>query len=653
MSRNKRRRKLKYYRKKGLMQKPIDVYEGTLSCVSSGGFGFVRVEGKSKDFYVDLENFGTANHGDIVKVKSIPHKNGDRRRPCRIIEVLERKITRLTAVVIADFGGTLAARADDRRYYPTIQISYCHTLNSSIGDRVTVELTDFDSYGDPIGIITQNLGSSKTIKGSIDSIIFTNFIKTDFNIETVNEANEISDTIPESEIQARLDLRGEKIITIDGADAKDFDDAVSIRKLPSGGYKLGVHIADVSHYVKLGSEIDKEAYERGTSVYLPDRVIPMLPERLSNGVCSLRPNEDRLTLSCIMNIDANGDVKSYKIEKSVIRSLHRMTYDDVDKILAGDNLLKKKYSDILLTLSHMNTLCDILTNKRKKRGSIDFDIPEARIVLGSDYSIGELVISNRLKSHQIIEEFMLLANETVAKHCFERNLPAIYRIHEPPYLEKLESLSVFLSNFGLHLPIDDEVIKPKTLQMMLESIVGEPYQSVVTKNTLRSMTKAEYKNYNAGHFGLAADYYCHFTSPIRRYPDLIVHRAISGIATGDTKAISNHSSQTERSAEECERNAQNLLKVIYMKERIGEEFPAVITSLTEYGIYAELENTIEGMIRLESIDGDYYYYDEKYASIFGKRTKKAFKIGDSIDIVVTGADPELLRIDFELKRSSK
>ncbi len=647
-----RKRKRRYFKKHKTHQKP-ELLEGILSCTAGGGFGFVRVEGECKDLFVESENFNTANHGDRVKVKTLSHIKGERRRPCKVVEVLERTITRLTGVVIADFGGVLAVKADDSRFYPTIQVSLLDSLGASIGDRVTVVLTEFDTYGEPLGIIMQNLGSSKTIKGTIDSIIFSNFIKTDFDRETLMEAEAISDSIPDTEIAKRLDLREEKIFTIDGDDAKDFDDAVSIRKLPGGGYRLGVHIADVSHYVRQNSAIDTEAFERGTSVYLPDRVIPMLPEHLSNGVCSLVPFKDRLTMSCIMTINKGGTVTNYKIQKSVIRSLHRMTYTEVDKILLGDKALCKKYKDILTSLSHMNDLSDILSKKRKMRGSIDFDLPETKVELSENYNIGEVTARERLKSHKIIEEFMLLANETVAKHSAEHNLPIIYRTHKSPMYDKLKALKIVLKSFGLSLPEDINEITPKAFQNLLDGISDEALLRVISKLLLRSMAKAEYKKTNDGHFGLASDYYCHFTSPIRRYPDLLVARALSGEIIENRKAISVHSTETERKAEECERSCVAFLKVLYMKEHIGEEFPAAVTSLCEFGIWAELENTIEGMIRLETISGDYYIYDEKTASTVGKRTGRSFKIGDRINVVVKGADTEHMRIDFELKEDKR
>ncbi|MBS7297999.1 MAG: ribonuclease R [Eubacteriales bacterium] len=639
-------------------KKKLPLAEGVLSCASNGNFGFVSTGDGKMDIYVDHTMMGGANHGDKVLVRPTTKKHHGKNIEGRIMKVLERSLETTTAVVFADFGGVLAARADDPRFYPVIHISQLSGNKAQKGDRILVEFTGFDSYGQPDAEIIKNLGNADSIKSRIDSIIYTHGIKTDFSPETLAESENITESISENEINSRLDLRNEKVITIDGDDAKDFDDAISIRKLAGGFYKLGVHIADVSHYVTPDCAIDCEAFERGTSVYLADRVIPMLPEHLSNGVCSLVPNEDRLTLSCIMTVSPSGNVKDYRIEKSVIRSKHRMTYTNVDKILNGDSALKKEYKDILTQLANMNTLADILTEKRKKRGSIDFDLPEAKVSIDKNYKVGEVVARERLKSHKIIEEFMLLANETVAEHAVRHALPLIFRTHAEPDSEKLENLSIFLHHFGLSLPDISTEITPKHLQALLDKIKDEPYAKVISRNMLRSMMKAEYRPENDGHFGLAADFYCHFTSPIRRYPDLMVHRILSMKAkrqdtnkmTEVIKEASIQSTETERAAEECERDVDTLLKVLYISEHIGNEFKAVITSLTEYGIYAELENTIEGMIRLESIGGDYYIYDEKAAVTKGRRTGKSFKVGDSVDIVVTGADTNLLRVDFMLKK---
>lgn len=627
--------------------------EGILTCAASGRCGFVSMPSGKGDIHIKSEYFGGANHGDRVLVSMSPAHHG-RNPEGRVLKVLERAKKQMTAVVFADFGWGYVAKADDARFFSIINIPKKDGFDIKIGDRVAVIPTAFDSYGAPEADLIKNLGSSESTASRIDALVFTNGIKTEFDAETLIEAESIPSKISESEIASRLDLRNEKIITIDGDDSKDFDDAISIRKLPNGGYKLGVHIADVSYYVKTASHLDKEAYERGTSVYLPDRVYPMLPEKLSDNLCSLLPNEDRLAMSVIMNVSPSGNVTDYKIAKSVIRSMHRMTYSNVDKILNGDSALKKQYKDILATLSNMNALADILTEKRQRRGALDFDIPEMQAVLNGDGTVDKISLRERLKSHKIIEEFMLLANETIAKFAEENNLPIIYRTHAEPDGEKLKTLSLFLHNFGITLP-EISAISQDALARVLKLAEPLPERSVIAKNMLRAMMKAEYKPQNDGHFGLAAEYYCHFTSPIRRYPDLFTHRVLSMALEKGNKFpknaydVSVQSTEKEQAAEACERDVDKLLAVLYMSAFIGESFDATISALTEFGIYAELENGIEGMIPLETIRGDYYIYNEKTLTTVGRRTGRSFKVGDSIQIVVSGTNPDLLRIDFMLK----
>lgn len=625
--------------------------EGILSCATSGKCGFVASEQKKCDIHIKREYFGGANHGDRVLVsfsESFHGKNPEG----RILKVLERSTKPQTAVVIAEFEWGYSAKADDARFYPIISVPHCNA-KIKLGDRIAVLPKDFDSFGDINAELICNFGSSDSIKSRIDAIVFSHEIQTDFSDAVISESEKLNAKISDSEISARLDLRKEKIITIDGDNSKDFDDAVSIRKLPNG-YKLGVHIADVSHYVKEGTPLDLTAFERGTSIYLPDRVYPMLPHHLSDNICSLLPNEDRLAVSVIMNISDDGEIKSYKIAKSVICSVHRMTYSNVDKILAGDPTLKKKYSDILLALSHMDKLADILSAKRKKRGAIDFNISESSVVLTEDGKIGDVVPCKRLKSHQIIEEFMLAANETVALYASSRKLPIVYRSHAAPDSEKLKALSLFLQSFGISLP-ETEDISSKALADILESTNSLPTHSIIGKNMLRAMMKAEYTPENEGHFGLSSEFYCHFTSPIRRYPDLFTHRVLSNALSGEklpkrSFEVSTSSTEKEQVAEDCERDTDKLLAVLYMAEHIGEEYSATISALTDFGIYAELENCIEGMIPLETVGGDYYIYNERNACTVGKRSGKKFRLGDRLDIVVVRADPNLLRIDFMLKK---
>lgn len=640
--------------------KKLPLSEGVLSCSVRGGFGFVAVEGEQNDIYVESDRMGGANHGDRVAVRPIMSRHrGKKRLEGFITKVISREISTVIAVITADFGGCFSAQADDRRFYPAIRIPKEAALGAKCGDRVVAELTAFDGFGRPDGAVIKVLGDSQGLRGRIDALIYKHSIKDSFDGETLTAADKIKDKIPSRELEGRLDLRNEKIFTIDGNDAKDFDDAVSIKKLANGSYRLGVHIADVSHYVRANTPIDREAFSRGTSVYLADRVIPMLPENLSNGVCSLKPECERLTLSCIMTVDSHANVTKYSIKKSVICSLHRMTYENVEKILDGDLDLCREYKDILTPLKNMAVLADILNKKRLERGSIDFDLPESSAELAKDYTVTGISARKRLKSHRIIEEFMLLANETVARHAVTHSLPFVFRTHAAPDTDKLINFNSFLLTFGLSLPQNLYAgVPPQAFSKLLARVEGEPYEAVIAKSMLRSMMKAEYRTSNDGHFGLAAEYYCHFTSPIRRYPDLMVHRILSAELEGrNTKRLeaaciraAKHSSDTERAAEECEREVDALLKAAYMSEHIGSEYCAVISSLTEYGIYAELDNTIEGMIRLDSIGGDYYYFDESSYTVKGRRTGRKFRIGESVDIVVTGADVDLVRIDFMLKR---
>lgn len=651
---------MKNKKKRRHLPKKLPPVEGILSCSIRGGFGFIAAEGEINDIYVDSDRMGGANHGDRVVVRPIfaSHK-GKKKLEGYITKVISRGISSVCAVITADFGNSYSAQADDKRFYPPIRIPKPDALGAQCGDRVVVGLTSFDSFGRPDGAVIKVLGDSQGLRGRIDALIYKHNLKEEFDEETLAAASKIKEKIPPRELEGRLDLREEKIFTIDGSDAKDFDDAVSIKKLSGGSYRLGVHIADVSHYVRANTPIDREAFLRGTSVYLADRVLPMLPENLSNGVCSLMPERDRLTLSCIMTVDKNGEVTKYAIKKSVIRSKRRMTYENVEKILEGDAALRKEYKDILTPLANMNALADILIKKRRARGSIDFDLPETSAVITKDYTIEGVSARKRLKSHRIIEEFMLLANETVARHAVTHSLPFVFRTHAAPETDKLFSFNSFLLTFGLSLPQNlYKGVSPSVFSSLLARVEGEPYEAVISKTMLRSMMKAEYRTTNDGHFGLAAEYYCHFTSPIRRYPDLMVHRVLSAELDGRklsrleaacTRAAK-QSSDTERAAEECERDVDTLLKVAYMSEHIGGEFCAVISSLTEYGIYAELDNSIEGMIRLDSIGGDYYYLDESSYTVKGRRSGRKFRIGESVDIVVTGADVDSMRIDFMLKR---
>lgn len=459
----------------------------------------------------------------------------------------------------------------------------------------------------------------------------------------------------------RTDFRNEKVFTIDGKDAKDLDDAVHIKKLDNGHFELGVHIADVSYYVKEHSKLDKEALNRATSVYLLNRVIPMLPERLSNGICSLNPQVNRLTMSCVMEIDRKGDVVSHKIVEGVIKTVERMNYDDVSDIIEekADRSLLERYAPIVDDLMAMAELSEILHDKRVRRGAIDFDFAETKIQLdgeGKPIWVGK---AERRTGHRLIESFMLAANETVAEQMFWLELPFVYRIHEEPKAEKIETLNKFLYHFGYKIKGSLEDIHPKAIQQLIEEVTGKKEEHVISKLTLRSLKQAKYSPHNSGHFGLSAKYYCHFTSPIRRYPDLQIHRIIREMLRGNLNAkrieqlrsiveeVSIKSSEKERNAELAEREVDDMKMAEYMVQFVGETFSGVISTITSFGMFVELENTIEGLIRMEALDDDYYHFDESRMQLVGERTKRIYALGDPIDVVVTGANPVLRQIDFE------
>lgn len=649
----KKGRKIKRYNRKPKKFPPV---EGVLMCSKNGRYGFVVTDNDEPDIYVQEEYFRGAVHKDRVLCRQISGKN--KKGPEGIItEIIARSQEPVKATVYDSMCGNLILYADNRCFYPEIIVSEEDSLGAKPGDKVITEIFDYPRRDTVYATVVKNLGKSSDIKTDIEAIIYNHNIKDIFDEETLKECAKINDSITDNDIEGRLDLRGEKIFTIDGDDAKDFDDAVSIRKLPGGSYKLGVHIADVSHYVRFNSPTDTEAFTRGTSVYLPDRVIPMLPEKLSNGVCSLLPNKDRLTLSCIMTINSNGKVIRSVIKKSVIRSVHRMTYSNVQKIIDNDKKLSKEYKDILTPLMNMNDLADILIKKRSERGCIDFDLPEAKAILDKNLIPTEITVQNRLKSHRIIEEFMLLANETIAKFAKENKLPFVYRTHAAPDFEKLSAFNRFLTGFNMSIHENlEKGVSPLVFSKLLDEIKGWENEAIISKYMLRTMMKASYSTENSGHFGLALRDYCHFTSPIRRYPDLTVHRILTAYIENKSlkryfshAALSAENSQvTEIKAEECERDTATLMKVIYISSYIGTEFDAQISSITDFGIYAELDNTIEGMIRLSSINNDYYKYDEERNILIGKRKRRVFAIGDKIRIKVASANKELLQIDFVL-----
>ena len=499
----------------------------------------------------------------------------------------------------------------------------------------------------PEGVVIEVLGKKGDVGIDILTIIKKYGLPEEFPLKVQNFTDSISDEVEEEEKVKRRDLRNIKMVTIDGEDAKDLDDAVSIEKLSNGRFKLGVHIADVSHYVKEKNPLDKEALKRGTSVYLIDRVIPMLPKKLSNGICSLNPKLDRLALTCFMTIDNNGKVIEHEIMESLIKTNERMTYTDVTKILKDkDAEVMNRYSDLVEDFQNMEELCNILYAKRLKRGAIDFEFSESKIILNEFGKPVEIKPYEREIANRIIEEFMLVCNETIAEHMFNEHLPFVYRIHENPDSEKLQKFKEFVYNLGfaMNWNTGKEEIDPKDLQKVLGEFKGKKEEIVVNTLLLRSMMQARYSPENTGHFGLAAEYYCHFTSPIRRYPDLQIHRIIKEYLNkkiNDTRIIklnnfveysSKQSSETERTAQEAEREVDDLKKAEYMLERIGEEADGIISSVTSFGIFVELPNTIEGLVHITALDDDYYIYNEKNLSLTGERTKKSYKLGETVRI---------------------
>ena len=608
------------------------------------GFGFIRQE-EGADFFVAPDKMAGAMNGDTVEAEVLPPYMTRRSNEARVIKVLERK----TAEVVGTFErhkhyGFVVP--DDRKIGEDVFIRKDVFRNAQTGDKVLAKITAYpDAARSLEGKITEVIAREGQPGADVLSLIRAYGLFETFPSRVNAEAKARSkEQITEEMIteSGRLDLRGKRIFTIDGPSAKDLDDAVSIEILPNGNYLLGVHIADVSHYVTEDGYLDREALKRGTSVYLINRVVPMLPKPLSNGSCSLNPGEDKLTLSCIMEIDGEGKVVDHSIRESVIRSAARLVYDDVSDILEKDDPeLTKKYIDIADDLKLMGKLAHILRHRRKQKGSLDFDISEAVITLDENENPVSVELEERRTANRLIEEFMLAANETVAEHFFWLNYPFVYRIHEKPDPEKIMDLKTYLMNFGIRLKGSADNIYPKTLADIIADIEDKPYESVVNRVMLRTMKKACYSTECQGHFGLAFRYYCHFTSPIRRYPDLIIHRIIKESITGrmteeklakykgDTERAADISSKTERKAQELEREVDKMKKAQFMEGHIGEEFDGIVSGVTDFGVYVELANTIEGMA-------------------FASELARPYQLGEKVRIRVMDARPQERQIDFKI-----
>ncbi len=636
-----------------ILAAPKNRIAGILRCNARGHFGFVEATDGGGDIFIGSDSFKNAIDGDLVSAEFFEKKDKNRMREGRVVSVIERGNKIITGVIRKENGRTFLVKPDNDGIFAKIIARMSD--KASIGDRVSLKIEEYRISGDILCEIVENLGRADELKSCIDATVIRHGIKTEFDDATLAAVQNVPDAV--TDIGSRRDLRDELIFTIDGDDARDFDDAVSVEVLANGNYRLGVHIADVTHYVRPGMALDNEALSRGTSVYLADRVIPMLPVELSNGICSLNPNVDRYTLSVIMEIDQSGAVVQNELFKSVINSSYRMTYNDVADILEGDSELCEKYKALLPTLKTMQKLAGILNKKRDERGSINFDFPEAKITVAQDGEPEDIIKEERRVSHKMIEEFMLVANETVAEYAFWSELPFVYRVHESPDSEKLESFSRFILNFGLGFRgrIDkDEGIHPKAFQAILEKIKGRPEEEMISRYMLRSLMKAEYRAENLGHFGLSAKYYCHFTSPIRRYPDLMIHRILKVFLDGKDLSefaglvgeVSKHSSKTERTAELCERDVDDIMKARYMSKFLGDVFTGKVSGVTKFGIFVELENTAEGLLRLENMHDDYYVYDEDKRMVIGERHGKSYKIGDDLEVLVAKCDIMSGSIDF-------
>lgn len=644
----------------GLPQK-MNLIRGKLIGHAKGFAFVVPDEPGMDDIFIPPNETNTAMHGDTVLVR-ISSENSGQRREGSIIRIIERGIQQIvgTYVESKSFGFVIP---DDKKFASDIFIPKAASKGAVEGHKVVVKLTSYpEGRKSAEGEVITILGHKNDPGVDILSVIHKHGLPMEFPDEVLQQAIDVPDTIDQSELANRRDLRGETIVTIDGADAKDLDDAVTVTKLENGNFKLGVHIADVSYYVKEGTPIDVEAADRATSVYLVDRVIPMIPHRLSNGICSLNPKVDRLTLSCEMEISADGTVVSHEIFQSVINTTERMTYHDVNLILVEkDEAVRSRYEPLVPMFELMEELASILRTKRMTRGAIDFDFKESKVLVDEEGKPSDVVLRERSVAERLIEEFMLAANETVAEHFHWMEVPFIYRIHEDPKEDKLRKFFEFITNFGYIVRGSANEVHPRALQAIIEEVQGKPEEMVVSTVMLRSMQQAKYYPESLGHFGLSTQFYTHFTSPIRRYPDTIVHRLIrtyivEGKLDEATRAkwdaqlpeIAQHSSKMERRAVDAERETDELKKAEYMEDKIGVEYDGIISSVTNFGMFVELPNTIEGLVHVSYMTDDYYRFDERHYAMIGERTGNVFRIGDEITVRVVSVNKDERSIDFEI-----
>lgn len=623
------------------------------------GFGFVRIEGEKEDIYIHETKVNGAFDKDTVQIKILADRiNEGKRKEGEVVKIISRGYTEIVGTFQKEksFGFVIP---DNVRMSKDIFVPIERSKGAVTGHKVVVKLVNYGSRNkSPEGIVTEIIGHVNDPGTDILSIIKANGIPMEFPREVMAELETIPEEVLKEDKLNRKDLRDTVMVTIDGEDAKDLDDAVSLVK-EGDKYILGVHIADVSHYVTEGSPLDKEALRRGTSVYLVDRVIPMLPHKLSNGICSLNAGVDRLALSCIMEIDGKGNVTGHEIAETVINVNRRMSYTSVKKILEdNDEAERTEYRELVPMFEMMAELAGILRARRRKRGSIDFDFPETKMVLDDKGNPIDIKPYERNTATKLIEDFMLITNETIAEDYYWQELPFVYRTHEAPDPEKIQKLEIFINNFGYGIKGSTEEIHPKELQKLLQRIEDSPEEALISRLTLRSMKQAKYTTSCTGHFGLSAQYYSHFTSPIRRYPDLQIHRIIKENLRGGISEkriahynsilneVSDIASRTERRADDAERETEKLKKVEYISKHIGEIFEGVISGITGYGIYVELPNTIEGMVHVNALDDDYYYYNEDTYEMVGKDTGNVYKLGEKVLIQVAGCDKITRTIDF-------
>ena len=646
--------------KRGKYQKSqVKLLVGTFTSHPKG-FGFVTIEDMDEDVFIPADKTLDAMHKDTVEIQVISGKAPGKRAEGVVTKIVERGMKTVVGTYESskNFGFVVS---DDPKFSKDIFIPLERSKGAVAGHKVVVEITNYGKNGkNPEGKVIEILGHINDPGVDIISLVRAYGLPEEFPERVMNQAERVAPQVSTADMAGRKDLRDMQMVTIDGEDAKDLDDAVSLT-VEDGLYHLGVHIADVSNYVQEKSALDREALERGTSVYLVDRVIPMLPHRLSNGICSLNQGEDRLALSCLMTIDEKGNVVDHEIAETVICVDRRMTYTNVKKILLEeDSEVTEAYKEFVPMFKDMEKLAAILRNKRRKRGSIDFDFPETKVILDEQGKPVDIRPYERNVATKIIEDFMLVANETVAEDFFWREIPFVYRTHDNPDPEKIRKLSTFINNFGYSIHVGGDEVHPKELQKLLEKIEGSDEEPLISRLTLRSMKQARYTTECTGHFGLAANYYCHFTSPIRRYPDLQIHRIIKETLRGRMNenrmehynsilsGVAKQSSERERRADEAERETIKLKKVQYMEQFIGETFTGVISGVTEWGFYVELPNTVEGLVSVAALRDDFYQYYESTYELVGEVTNKRYKLGQTVEVRLVDADSFMRTIDFEL-----